>query len=671
MHDAFAEVKIDDKMNLPQIAVVGGQSSGKSSVLENIVGRDFLPRGSGIVTPCPLVLQLVQTFRTQDEWAEFLHLPGRKFTNFNEVRLEIENRTREIAGDKCVSDLPINLRIYSPKVLTLTLVDLPGLVTTAIQGQPADIDKQIRTMVRRYVSQSNTIILAISAATQDIATSAGLQLAREVDPQGLRTLGVLTKLDVMEEGTDALQTLKGHVVALKRGFIGVVNRSQKDINENKNISEARKAEIAYFRTHPIYSEIADQCGTDFLTKTLSKLLLEHIHASLPELSLRVDAILAQTRKQMEKLGMFEIQTLDKSNQLLIILRQFSDAVNKALEGAAVDALKLELGGGARIEWIFNEHFGKYVGSLDATEQLPDDLIRTTIMNMNGMNAALFPSDRVFIELAKLQVVRLEAPALKCVTFIHDELFNIVRESAGVADRFPELRRRIVDCSQQLLHRLQAPTHEHIRVMIKAERAHINVRHPGMLERSKEVMRNMFGAQYGQAANGTQQQQAPGGAPGQALAITQAPANGSVAQQQGGLVAGVANAVAQAAQAWDRNAQRAPIGAVPVKIMPSGDLTEHERATCKAIRDLVCSYFKIVKQTVVDQTPKVVALLLIDKLREDLYPKLVAELYKPDSADQLLAEPDDVVKTRAALTSMHKCLVKAQDALNRVKDLRLH
>ena len=237
MHDAFAEVKIDDKMNLPQIAVVGGQSSGKSSVLENIVGRDFLPRGSGIVTRCPLVLQLVQTFRTQDEWAEFLHLPGRKFTNFNEVRLEIENRTREIAGDKCVSDLPINLRIYSPKVLTLTLVDLPGLVTTAIQGQPADIDKQIRTMVRRYVSQSNTIILAISAATQDIATSAGLQLAREVDPQGLRTLGVLTKLDVMEEGTDALQTLKGHVVALKRGFIGVVNRSQKDINENKNISE--------------------------------------------------------------------------------------------------------------------------------------------------------------------------------------------------------------------------------------------------------------------------------------------------------------------------------------------------------------------------------------------------------------------------------------------------
>ena len=122
--------------------VVGSQSSGKSSVLENIVGRDFLPRGSGIVTRRPLILQLINVptdddtpeahtsaaVATQPEWAEFHHLPNRRFTEFQDVKREIENETARIAGNnKGINRQPINLKIYSPHVLSLTLVDLPGL----------------------------------------------------------------------------------------------------------------------------------------------------------------------------------------------------------------------------------------------------------------------------------------------------------------------------------------------------------------------------------------------------------------------------------------------------------------------------------------------------------------------------------------------------------------
>lgn len=119
--------------------VVGSQSAGKSSVLESIVGRDFLPRGSGIVTRCPLVLQLrridpKQKQQQSGEYAEFLHKPGTFFTDFTKVRNEIVNETNRIAGkEKAISDKMIYLVIYSENLIDLTLVDLPGMTKVPIK----------------------------------------------------------------------------------------------------------------------------------------------------------------------------------------------------------------------------------------------------------------------------------------------------------------------------------------------------------------------------------------------------------------------------------------------------------------------------------------------------------------------------------------------------------
>jgi GTPase SAR1 family protein len=153
---------------LPSVAVVGGQSSGKSSVLESVVGRDFLPRGSGIVTRRPLVLQLHKTENGQ-EYAEFLHLPRKKFTDFAAVRKEIADETDRITGkSKQISNHPIHLSIYSPNVVNLTLIDLPGLTKVAVEGQQESIVQDIENMVRSYVEKPNCIILAISPANQDM-----------------------------------------------------------------------------------------------------------------------------------------------------------------------------------------------------------------------------------------------------------------------------------------------------------------------------------------------------------------------------------------------------------------------------------------------------------------------------------------------------------------------
>ena len=158
--------------------MIGSQSSGKSSVLEHVVGRDFLPRGTGIVTRRPLVLQLYHTPVSGDadeakktsEWGEFLHLPGQKFFDFDEIRNEISRETERVTGrNRGISNKSISLKIHSPSVLNLTLVDLPGMTKVSVGDQPADIEDQIRAMCLQYIKNPNAIVLAVTAANTDLA----------------------------------------------------------------------------------------------------------------------------------------------------------------------------------------------------------------------------------------------------------------------------------------------------------------------------------------------------------------------------------------------------------------------------------------------------------------------------------------------------------------------
>ncbi|GFS43623.1 dynamin related protein [Actinidia rufa] len=190
LQDIFAQLGSQSTIELPQVAVVGSQSSGKSSVLESLVGRDFLPRGSDICTRRPLVLQLLQTKRKDDgseeEYGEFLHLPGKRFHDFSEIRKEIQAETeREAGGNKGVfSDKQIHLKIFSPNVLDITLVDLPGITKVPVGDQPSDIEARIRTMIVSYIKLPSCLILAVTPANADLANSDALKIAGNADPDG-------------------------------------------------------------------------------------------------------------------------------------------------------------------------------------------------------------------------------------------------------------------------------------------------------------------------------------------------------------------------------------------------------------------------------------------------------------------------------------------------------
>uniref|UniRef100_A0A8C0YHT2 dynamin GTPase n=1 Tax=Cyprinus carpio carpio TaxID=630221 RepID=A0A8C0YHT2_CYPCA len=355
LQDAFSSIGQSCNLDLPQIAVVGGQSAGKSSVLENFVGRDFLPRGSGIVTRRPLILQLVNN---KAEYAEFLHCKGRKFVDFDEVRQEIEAETDRITGsNKGISPIPINLRVYSPHVLNLTLIDLPGMTKVAVGDQPIDIEHQIRDMLMQFVTRESCLILAVTPANTDLANSDALKLSKEVDPQGLRTIGVITKLDLMDEGTDARDILENKLLPLRRGYIGVVNRSQKDIDGKKDIRAALAAERKFFLSHPSYRHMAERMGTPHLQKTLNQQLTNHIRDTLPGLRSKLQSQLLSLEKEVEEYKNYRPDDpTRKTKALLQMVQQFGVDFEKCIEGSGDQVETAELSGGARINRIFHERF---------------------------------------------------------------------------------------------------------------------------------------------------------------------------------------------------------------------------------------------------------------------------------------------------------------------------
>jgi len=210
--------------------VLGSQSSGKSSLLESIVGIDFLPRGDGLVTRRPLEMRLINVSIEQapSPYAVFEEIKNEKFTDFDVVRERIVFLTDKVAGlNKNIVNIPIIVTIYSSTCPDLTLVDLPGITRIPLHnsGQPENIEEITKNMALHYAKEPRTIIMAVVPANADLSTSDALKMAKEIDPQGKRTLGVLTKIDIMDRGTNAKRILMNQEVNLSMGYVGVKLRS--------------------------------------------------------------------------------------------------------------------------------------------------------------------------------------------------------------------------------------------------------------------------------------------------------------------------------------------------------------------------------------------------------------------------------------------------------------
>lgn len=711
-------------IDLPQITVVGSQSAGKSSVLENIVGRDFLPRGSGVVTRRPLILQLYSLAGEKDlnpeksEWGEFLHLPGQRFYNFSEIREEIVRDTERITGkNKGISNKSINLKIYSPHVLNLTLVDLPGITKVPTGDQPEDIEEKIREMCMEFISKPNAIILAVSAANQDLVNSEGLKLARTVDPDGLRTIGVLTKVDIMDHGTDATDILQNKVIPLRRGYIAVVNRSQKDIQDGLAIRDGLAKEQTFFLNHAKYGSVLGRTGTTNLAKTLNTVLMSHIRDCLPDIKMRITSMVADVQLNLDTLGEPFEGDRGLSGVLLNILSRFATNFSNAVQGAGTSSNgveMMELVGGARVSYIFNEIFGRSLRPLDPFDELSDDDIRTAIANANGPRAALFVPEVSFDLLVKRQISRLEQPGQQCVDYVFDEMQRMAYQSEPPdLSRFPLLREKVLEVVNSLLRKCVLPTQKMIANLIQIELAYINTSHPDFIGGKQAVAQLNRKVHQNAASSSAATTPAapaasvtadappnppPSSSPAAATTLkpfaaatnggdlvpptvstrsrVESSSSGNISQQRGGFASvvrlkepgatpGRSDGPSSTLTKGFSNGLK--LASVPDRMRPMNPMSDRERVETEIVKSLIASYFEIVKKNYLDLVPKTIMHFLVNAFKDGLQNELVSQLYKGDMVTELMQETADIAERRKSYRELKGVLLRAMEIVNEVRD----
>ncbi|NXJ59587.1 DNM1L protein, partial [Rostratula benghalensis] len=685
LQDVFNTVGADI-IQLPQIVVVGTQSSGKSSVLESLVGRDLLPRGTGVVTRRPLILQLVHVSPEDgrktagdeneidaEEWGKFLHTKNKIYTDFDEIRQEIENETERISGNnKGISPEPIHLKIFSSNVVNLTLVDLPGMTKVPVGDQPKDIELQIRELILQFISNPNSIILAVTAANTDMATSEALKIAREVDPDGRRTLAVITKLDLMDAGTDAMDVLMGRVIPVKLGIIGVVNRSQLDINNKKSVADSIRDEYGFLQKK--YPSLANRNGTKYLARTLNRLLMHHIRDCLPELKTRINVLAAQYQSLLNSYGE---PVEDKSATLLQLITKFATEYCNTIEGTAKYIETSELCGGARICYIFHETFGRTLESVDPLGGLNTIDILTAIRNATGPRPALFVPEVSFELLVKRQIKRLEEPSLRCVELVHEEMQRIIQHCSNYSTqellRFPKLHDAIVEVVTCLLRRRLPVTNEMVHNLVAIELAYINTKHPdfadacGLMNNNiEEQRRNRLARELPSAVP---RDKATAGAGD----TSQEPGTGN---WRGMLKTSKAEEVSaeeksKPAAALPASPQKGhAVNLLDVPVPVARKLSAREQRDCEVIERLIKSYFLIVRKNIQDSVPKAVMHFLVNHVKDTLQSELVGQLYKSLLLDDLLTESEDMAQRRKEAADMLKALQRASQIIAEIRETHL-
>ncbi|XP_074312808.1 dynamin-related protein 3A-like [Silene latifolia] len=688
LQDIAAQLGSNQAFDLPQVAVVGSQSSGKSSVLEALVGRDFLPRGSDICTRRPLVLQLLQTKKGDEEWGEFLHLPGTRFFDFNDIRREIQAETdREAGANKGVVDKQIRLKIFSPSVLDITLVDLPGITKVPVGDQPSDIEARIRTMIMSYIKIPSCLILAVTPANADLANSDALQMAGMADPDGYRTIGVITKLDIMDRGTDARNFLLGKVIPLRLGYIGVVNRSQEDILLNRSIKDALVAEEKFFQSRPVYSDIADRCGVPQLAKKLNQILVQHIKAVLPNLKAQISAQLVSVAKEHASYGETVESKAGQGSVILTVLSKYSEAFASMVEGKNEEMSTSELSGGARIHYIFQSIFVKSLEEVDPCEDLSDNDIRTAIQNATGPKSALFVPEVPFEVLVRRQIARLLDPSLQCARFIYDELIKMSHRClANELQRFPILRKRMDDVINSFLREGLQPAEEMIGHIIEMEMDYINTSHHNFVGGAKaveiaaqQIRSSKSPVSIPKLKDGVDLDK--GSASERAIksrAILPRPANGVIMEQSvrpaadgdkathpGGAnnstwvssLFGVADNRTAPKESPMSKSFNEPLHTLehsismihlkepPTILRPTESHSETEAIEIAVTKLLLKSYFDIVRKNVEDAIPKAIMHFLVNHTKRELHNVFIKKLYRENLFEEMLREPGEVALKR--------------------------
>ncbi|XP_038657393.1 interferon-induced GTP-binding protein Mx3-like isoform X2 [Scyliorhinus canicula] len=416
--DSLRAHGVEKDLGLPAIAVIGDQSSGKSSVLEALSGVS-LPRGSGIVTRCPLELKLKKV-KKENVWRGKISYKeySRTLKNATEVEGEILKAQNAIAGDGLgISHELISLEIESTNVPDLTLIDLPGIARVAVGNQPLNIGEQIKILIKSFIKRQETINLVVVPCNVDIATTEALKMAQEVDPTGERTLGILTKPDLVDKGTETnvVDIVRNIVVELRKGYMIVKCRGQKDINDKLTLDDAIRKEKAFFEDHEQFRQLLDEgkASIPCLASRLTTELVNHINRSLPQLRKDVEMKLSNTMQHLKSYSSGVPIAYDE--KVMFMIEKINKFCNHTRSLTTGEEPQNILSGKRYITKVRKE-FTDWNSFLDKNISNFRDFLRDEVLSFEesyrGRELPGFVNYKTFESLVKNEIVQLEEPAIQ-------------------------------------------------------------------------------------------------------------------------------------------------------------------------------------------------------------------------------------------------------------------
>ncbi|NXW76218.1 MX protein, partial [Hirundo rustica] len=473
--DSLRALGIEKDLSLPAIAVIGDQSSGKSSVLEALSGV-ALPRGNGIVTRCPLELKLKRLPEGQ-AWQGKISYRNvtLELQNPSEVDRAIRQAQDIVAGTRgAISGQLISLEVRSPDVPDLTLIDLPGIARVAVGDQPKDIGDQIKILLKRIIGCKETVNLVVVPCNVDIATTEALKMAQEVDPTGERTIGILTKPDLVDRGTEeaVVKILRNRVIPLKKGYMIVKCRGQQDIHNKLTLAAAIQQERHFFENHKHFRAIMEEgkATIPHLAEKLTNELVQHIIKTMPALESQIRDTLHKTLQDLQRYNRGTPQTeSEKLFFLTDLIKLFNQEISRSTRGE-----EQLLGDEVRLFTRIRKEFRTWGVILlecaaRAKKTIPGRVWKYEDQ-YRGREFPGFTNYRTFEDIIQEQIRELEEPAMNILNnvmkLVEEKFMELAMKNFA---NFHNLSRVAKVKIEDIREKQAAEAERHIRAQFKMER----------------------------------------------------------------------------------------------------------------------------------------------------------------------------------------------------------
>ncbi|NXN20060.1 MX protein, partial [Indicator maculatus] len=473
--DSLRALGIEKDLSLPAIAVIGDQSSGKSSVLEALSGV-ALPRGNGIVTRCPLELKLKRVPAPQ-AWKGKISFRNTsvELQNASQVDKAVRSAQDIVAGTAgAISGEIISLEIHSPHVPDLTLIDLPGIARMAVGNQPKDIGEQIKMLLKKTISCKETLNLVVVPCNVDIATTEALKMAQEVDPSGERTLGILTKPDLVDKGTEEsiIKIMQNLVIPLKKGYMIVKCRGQQDIYNELDLASAIEKERIFFENHKYFSILMEEGRATIprLAEKLTSELVRHIIKTLPTLENQTREILQKSLQDLQRYRRGTPRTdSEKFSYLTDMIKLFNQDISQTVFGE-----EQVFGNEARLFSKIRREFHTWAAVLQEFTARVKNVVPNKVWKYEdqyrGRELAAFSNYRTFEDIIKEQIIQLEQPAIeilnKVIGLVEEKFMELTKKHFA---NFPNLNKAAKIIIEDIMMKQSAETERQIQTQFKMER----------------------------------------------------------------------------------------------------------------------------------------------------------------------------------------------------------